>query len=115
MIILCDFASTVLNKDYILKSESYFNNKYNLPCMNIVSSTINFIKKRKKELSIISPYNKEITTKFVNLLPKKNLVKTILNFSYKSEQEIDNNYKSLKSLKLGKIKNDILFIEVGFR
>ena len=113
VIILCDFASTVLNKDYILKSESYFNNKYNLPCMNIVSSTINFIKKRKKELSIISPYNKEITTKFVNLLPKKNLVKTILNFSYKSEQEIDNNYKSLKSLKLGKIKNDILFIGGG--
>ena len=113
MIILCDFASTVLNNDYISKSESYFTNKYNLPCINIVSPTINFIKKRTKGLSIISPYNKEVTTKFINLLPKKNLIKSISNFSYKSEEEIDNNYSSLKSLKINKFRNDILFIGGG--
>ena len=51
ILILCDFASSVLNKDYIEKSQLYFKKKFNLPCINIVSSTLNFIENRKKTAS----------------------------------------------------------------
>ena len=48
-VILCDFGSSVLNgQNYIDKSEMYVGSKLNIPCLNIVNSTVNFIKKRKK-------------------------------------------------------------------
>ncbi len=113
MIILCDFASTVLNKNYVSKSENYFIKKFNIPCVNIVSSTINFISKRKTDISIISPYNKKTTSNFIDLLPKKNHIKSILYLSFKSENEIENKYKNLKTLNINDKSSDLLFIGGG--
>ena len=49
-IILCDFGSSVLNgQNFINKSEVYFRKKFNIPCLNIVNSTVRFIEKRKKK------------------------------------------------------------------
>ena len=113
IIILCDFASSVLIKDYVTKSENYFSNKFNTPCINIVSSTINFINKRKKNISIISPYNKKITSNFINLLPNKNNIKSVVNLSFSSELEIENKYKNFDVLNINKKQSDLLFIGGG--
>ena len=113
ILILCDFASSVLNKDYIKKSELYFKKKYNLPCINIVSSTLNFIENRKKDISIISPYNKIITKKFLALIKNKSCISSISNLSLNSEEEIDDTNRILKKLKLNTFKNDLLFIGGG--
>ena len=112
LIILCDFASSVLNDNYLSKSENYFQSKFKIPCINIVTSTIKFISTRKKNLSIISPYNSKITESFIKLLPKKNLIKSISYLSLKSEDEIDNTDKLTPS-KFKDINNDILFIGGG--
>ena len=112
-LILCDFASSVSNKDYIKKSELYFKKKFNLPCINIVSSTLNFIENRKKNISIISPYNKIITKKFLALIKNKSCISSISNLSFNSEEEIDDTKSILKKLKLNSYKNDLLFIGGG--
>ena len=113
ILILCDFASSVLNKDYIEKSQLYFKKKFNLPCINIVSSTLNFIENRKKNISIISPYNKIITKKFFFLIKDKSRISSISNLSFNSEEEIDDTKSFLKKLKLNTYKNDLLFIGGG--
>ncbi len=113
ILILCDFASSVLNKDYIEKSQLYFKKKFNLPCINIVSSTLNFIENRKKNISIISPYNKIITKKFLSLIKDKSRISSISNLSFNSEEEIDDTKSFLKKLKLNTYKNDLLFIGGG--
>ena len=113
ILILCDFASSVSNKDYIKKSELYFKKKFNLPCINIVSSTLNFIENRKKNISIISPYNKIITKKFLALIKDKSCISSISNLSFNSEEEIDDTKSILKKLKLNSYKNDLLFIGGG--
>ena len=88
VLILCDFAASILNKDYHKNSELYFQKKFNLPCLNIVSSTLNFLKNRKKKISIISPYNNSITKKFINLNSNNKLITSVSNLSLKSEEEI---------------------------
>jgi len=113
ILILCDFASSVLNKDYIEKSQLHFKKKFNLPCINIVSSTLNFIENRKKNISIISPYNKIITKKFLSLIKDKSRISSISNLSFNSEEEIDDTKSILKKLKLNTYKNDLLFIGGG--
>jgi hypothetical protein len=113
ILILCDFASSVLNKDYIEKSQLYFKKKFNLPCINIVSSTLNFIDNRKKNISIISPYNKIITKKFLSLIKDKSRISSISNLSFNSEEEIDDTKSILKKLKINTYKNDLLFIGGG--
>ena len=113
ILILCDFASSVLNKDYIEKSQLHFKKKFNLPCINIVSSTLNFIENRKKNISIISPYNKIITKKFLSFIKDKSRITSISNLSFNSEEEIDDTKSILKKLKLNTYKNDLLFIGGG--
>ena len=113
ILILCDFASSVLNKDYIEKSQLHFKKKFNLPCINIVSSTLNFIENRKKNISVISPYNKIITKKFLSLIKDKSRISSISNLSFNSEEEIDDTKSILKKLKLNTYKNDLLFIGGG--
>ena len=113
-IILCDFGSSVLNgQNLINKSEDYFRNKFNIPCLNIVNSTVNFIKKRKKKISIISPYNKVITKSFLKLIPDKDMISSTVNLSLKSEIEINSieNFINLKHDTI--LNNDLLFIGGG--
>lgn len=112
-LILCDFASSLLNKNYILKSELFFKTKLNIPCLNIVSSTIKFISNRKKKITIISPYSKNITKKFINLLPNTHNVNSVKSLSLNSEVDISNIYKELKNLKLKKSDGDLIFIGGG--
>ena len=112
-LILCDFASSLLNKNYISKSELFFKTKLNIPCLNIVSSTIKFISNRKKKITIISPYSKNITKKFINLLPNTHNVNSVKSLSLNSEVDISNIYKELKNLKLKKSDGDLIFIGGG--
>jgi len=112
-LILCDFASSLLNKNYISKSELFFKTKLNIPCLNIVSSTIKFISNRKKKITIISPYSKNITKKFINLLPNTHNVNSVKSLSLNSEVDISNIYKELKNLKLKKSHGDLIFIGGG--
>ena len=113
ILILCDFAASVLNKDYHKYSELYIQQKFNLPCLNIVSSTLNFLKNRKKKISIISPYNSSITKKFINLNSNNKLITSVSNLSLKSEEEIEDVKYIVSDLKLNSYKNDILFIGGG--
>jgi len=113
VLILCDFAASILNKDYHKNSELYFQKKFNLPCLNIVSSTLNFLKNRKKKISIISPYNNSITKKFINLNSNNKLITSVSNLSLKSEEEIEDVKYIVRDLKLNSYKNDILFIGGG--
>ena len=113
VLILCDFAASILNKDYHKYSELYFQKKFNLPCLNIVSSTLNFLKNRKKKISIISPYNNTITKKFINLNGNNKLITSVSNLSLKSEEEIEDVKYIVSDLKLNSYKNDILFIGGG--
>ena len=112
-LILCDFASSVLNENYISNSESFFKAKLKIPCLNIVSSTIKFISNRKKKITIISPYSENITKKFINLLPKTNNVNSVKSLSLNSEVNISNIYKELKTLNLKKSDGDLIFIGGG--
>ena len=112
-LILCDFASSVLNENYISNSELFFKAKLKIPCLNIVSSTIKFISNRKKKITIISPYSENITKKFINLLPNTNNVNSIKSLSLNSEVDISNIYKELKALNLKKSDGDLIFIGGG--
>ena len=113
IIILCDFACSVVNLNYHKRSELYFNNKFNIPCINILSATLNFINKRRKKISIISPYNRKITEKFAKLIQNHNSISSIDYLSLNSEIEIEGIEKKLKVLKLSNKQNDILFIGGG--
>jgi maleate cis-trans isomerase len=112
-LILCDFASSVLNDNYISNSELFFKTKLNIPCLNIVSSTIKFISNRKKKITIISPYSKNITKKFINLLPNTHNINSVKSLSLNSEVDISNIYKELKNLSLKKSDGDLIFIGGG--
>ena len=112
-LILCDFASSVLNENYISNSELFFKAKLKIPCLNIVSSTIKFISNRKKKITIISPYSENITKKFINLLPNTNNVNSVKSLSLNSEVDISNIYKELKTLNLKKSDGDLIFIGGG--
>ena len=112
-LILCDFASSVLNENYISNSELFFKAKLKIPCLNIVSSTIKFISNRKKKITIISPYSENITKKFINLLPNTNNVNSVKSLSLNSEVNISNIYKELKTLNLKKSDGDLIFIGGG--
>ena len=112
-LILCDFASSVLNENYISNSELFFKAKLKIPCLNIVSSTIKFISNRKKKITIISPYSENITKKFINLLPNTNNVNSVKSLSLNSEVDISNIYKELKALNLKKNDGDLIFIGGG--
>lgn len=113
ILILCDFAASILNKDYHKHSELYFQEIFNLPCLNIVSSTLKFLKNRKENISIISPYNNTITKNFINLNSNKKIITSVSNLSLKSEEEIEDVKYIVKDLKLNRYKNDILFIGGG--
>jgi len=113
LLILCDFASSVLNENYISNSELFFKTKLKIPCLNIVSSTIKFITNRKKKITIISPYSENITKKFINLLPNTNNVNSVKSLSLNSEVNISNIYKELKTLNLKKSDGDLIFIGGG--
>ena len=112
-LILCDFASSVLNENYISNSELFFKAKLKIPCLNIVSSTIKFISNRKKKITIISPYSENITKKFINLLPNTDNVNSVKSLSLNSEVDISNIYKELKILNLKKSDGDLIFIGGG--
>ena len=112
-LILCDFASSVLNDNYISNSELFLKTKLNIPCLNIVSSTIKFISNRKKKITIISPYSKNITKKFINLLPNTHNINSVKFLSLNSEVDISNIYKELKNLSLKKSDGDLIFIGGG--
>ena len=112
-LILCDFASSVLNENYISNSELFFKAKLKIPCLNIVSSTIKFISNRKKKITIISPYSENITKKFINLLPNTNNVNSVKSLSLNSEVNISNIHKELKTLNLKKSDGDLIFIGGG--
>ncbi len=113
ILILCDFAASVLNKNYYKNSELYFQEKFNLPCLNIVSSSLNFLRNRKKNISIISPYKNTITKKFIDLIDNKKIISSVSNLSFKSEEEIEDVKHLVNDLKLNNYKNDILFIGGG--
>ncbi len=113
-LILCDFAGSVLNGiDYINKMEDHFKKKLNIPSINIVNSTLNFINNRKKKISIISPYNKNITNEFLKLIKNKNLIEKTLVLNLKSEKKInsDNNIISYNNFR--DLKSDLFFIGGG--
>ncbi len=112
-LILCDFASSLLNENYISKSESFFKAKLKIPCLNIVSSTIKFISNRKKKITIISPYSENITKRFINLLPNTNNINSVKSLSLNSEVDISNINKELKPLNLKKSDGDLIFIGGG--
>ena len=112
--ILCDFGSSVLNgQNYIDKSEMYVGSKFNIPCLNIVNSTLNFLKKRKKKISIISPYNNTVTKSFLKLIPDKKIISSITSLSLNSEIEIDSINNFIKIKKNIDMNNDLLFIGGG--
>tara|TARA_B100000963_G_C22494582_1_gene610848 strand:- start:370 stop:1017 length:648 start_codon:yes stop_codon:yes gene_type:complete len=113
IIILCDFACSVMNLNYHKISELYFTNKFKIPCINILSATLNFINKRRKKLSIISPYNKQITEKFSSLVQNNSSIASIDYLSLNSEVEIDKIDTKIKTLKLHLLDNDILFLGGG--
>ena len=93
--------------------EDHFKKKLNIPSINIVNSTLNFINNRKKKISIISPYNKNITNEFLKLIKNKNLIEKTLVLNLKSEKKInsDNNIISYNNFR--DLKSDLFFIGGG--
>ena len=113
-LILCDFAGSVLNGiNYINKIENHFTKKLNIPTINIVNSTLNFINNHRKEISIISPYSNSITKEFLKLIKNKNKIERVFNLSFKSEKEINSNINIIEYNKLKDLKGDLFFIGGG--
>ena len=113
-LILCDFAGSVLNgANYINKMENHFTKKFNIPTINIVNSTLNFINNHKKKISIISPYSKNITNDFLKLIKNKNSIEKILNLNFKSEIEINSDNNIIDYNKFQNLKGDLFFIGGG--
>ena len=113
-LILCDFASSVLNgKKYILKSELFFKKKLNVPVLNIVTSSLNFINNHKNKISIVSPYKNDITNSFLELVKNKKMIDKIFNLNFKSEKEINSSKNIIDYKKFKNLNSDLLFIGGG--
>ena len=113
-LILCDFAGSVLNgTNYIDKMENHFTKKLNIPTINIVNSTLNFINNHRKKISIISPYSNSITNEFLKLIKNKNTIERVFNLNFKSEKEINSNIKIIEYNKFKDLKGDLFFIGGG--
>ena len=113
-LILCDFASSVLNgKNYILKSELFFKKKLNVPVLNIVTSSLNFINNHKNKISIVSPYKNNITNTFLELIKDKKIIDKIFNLNFKSEKEINSTKNIIDYKKFKNLNSDLLFIGGG--
>ncbi len=113
-LILCDFAGSVLNGiNYINKMENHFTKKFNIPTINIVNSTLNFINNHKKKISIISPYSKNITNDFLKLIKNKNSIEKTFNLNFKSEKEINSDNNIIDHNKFRNLKGDLFFIGGG--
>ena len=67
----------------------------------------------EKENHYNFPYSKNITKKFINLLPNTNNINSIKSLSLNSEVDISNIYKELKTLNLKKSDGDLIFIGEG--
>ena len=114
ILIICDFAGSVLNGvNYINKMENHFINKFNIPTINIVNSTLNFINNHKKKISIVSPYSKNITDQFLKLIKNKNSIEKIYNLDFKSEKEINSELNIEDYNKFKNLKSDLFFIGGG--
>ena len=114
ILIICDFAGSVLNGvNYINKMENHFINKFNIPTINIVNSTLNFINNHKKKISIVSPYSKNITDQFLKLIKNKNSIEKIYNLDFKSEKEINSELNLEDYNKFKNLKSDLFFIGGG--
>ena len=114
ILIICDFAGSVLNGvNYINKMENHFINKFNIPTINIVNSTLNFINNHKKKISIVSPYGKNITDQFIKLVKNKNSIEKIFNLDFKSEKEINSDLDIINFNKFKNLKGDLFFIGGG--
>ena len=114
ILIICDFAGSVLNGvNYINKMENHFINKFNIPTINIVNSTLNFINNHKKKISIVSPYSKNITDQFIKLVKNKNSIEKIFNLDFKSEKEINSDLDIINFNKFKNLKSDLFFIGGG--
>ena len=114
ILIICDFAGSVLNGvNYINKMENHFINKFNIPTINIVNSTLNFINNHKKKISIVSPYGKNITDQFIKLVKNKNSIEKIFNLDFKSEKEINSDLDIINFNKFKNLKSDLFFIGGG--
>ena len=114
ILIICDFAGSVLNGiNYVNKMENHFINKFNIPTINIVNSTLNFINNHKKKISIVSPYSKNITDQFIKLVKNKNSIEKIFNLDFKSEKEINSDLDIINFNKFKNLKSDLFFIGGG--
>ena len=114
ILIICDFAGSVLNGvNYINKMENHFINKFNIPTINIVNSTLNFINNHRKKISIVSPYSKNITDQFIKLVKNKNSIEKIFNLDFKSEKEINSDLDIINFNKFKNLKSDLFFIGGG--
>ena len=114
ILIICDFAGSVLNGiNYINKMENHFINKFDIPTINIVNSTLNFINNHRKKISIVSPYSKNITDQFLKLIKNKNSIEKIYNLDFKSEKEINSELNIEDYNKFKNLKSDLFFIGGG--
>ena len=114
ILIICDFAGSVLNGiNYINKMENHFINKFNIPTINIVNSTLNFINNHRNKISIVSPYSKNITDQFLKLIKNKNSIEKIYNLNFKSEKEINSELNIKDYNKFKNLKSDLFFIGGG--
>ena len=114
ILIICDFAGSVLNGiNYVNKMEDHFINKFNIPTINIVNSTLNFINNHRKKISIVSPYSKNITDQFIKLVKNKSSIEKIFNLDFKSEKEINSDLDIINFNKFKNLKGDLFFIGGG--
>ena len=93
--------------------EYHFTKILNIPTINIVNSTLNFINNHRKKISIISPYSNSITKEFLKLIKNKNTIERVFNLSFKSEKEINSNINIIEYNKLKDLKGDLFFIGGG--
>lgn len=113
-LMLCDFAGSVLNGEgYILKTELFFKQKLNIPVINIVTSSLNFINNHKNKISIVSPYKNDITNTFLEMIKDKKKIDKIFNLNFKSEKEINSTNNIIDYKKFKNLNSDLLFIGGG--
>ena len=113
-LMLCDFAGSVLNGGkYILKTELFFKKKLNIPVINIVTSSLNFINNHKNKISILSPYKNDITNTFLEMIKDKKKIDKIFNLNFKSEKEINSTNNIIDYKKFKNLNSDLLFIGGG--
>ena len=113
-LMLCDFAGSVLNGEkYILKTELFFKKKLNVPVINIVTSSLNFINNHKNKISIVSPYKNNITNTFLKMIKDKKKIDKIFNLNFKSEKEINSTNNIIDYKKFKNLNSDLLCIGGG--